>query len=69
MIINKEHSNLAEIELAMQESARIHKAALDQSLYTTIDKKNDEELYEFLCAIQEIPELVNTWGIVVGQAA
>jgi len=53
----------------MQESARIHKAALDQSLYTTIDKKNDEELYEFLCAIQEIPELVNTWGIVVGQAA
>jgi hypothetical protein len=61
--------NLAELELAARESNRIHKAALDQTLYTNIGKQNDAELYEFLCAVQEIPNMVDTWGIVVGYAS
>ena len=61
--------NIAEMEVAMKESCRIHRAALDQSLYTNIGKKNDAELYDFLCAIQEIPQMVDTWGIVVGHAS
>jgi hypothetical protein len=61
--------NIKEMETALRESTRIHRAALDQSLYTNIGKQNDAELYDFLCAIQEIPQMVDTWGIVVGHAA
>ena len=61
--------NIAEMEVAMKESARIHRAALDQSLYTNIGKKNDAELYDFLCSMLEIPQMKETWGIVVGEAA
>ena len=64
-----EAPNIKEMEVAMRESARIHRAALDQSLYTNIGKQNDAELYDFLCAIQEIPQMVDTWGIVVGHAS
>ena len=64
-----EAPNIKEMEVAMRESARIHRAALDQSLYTNIGKKNDEQLYDFLCAILEIPDMVDTWGIVVGYAS
>jgi|TARA_R110002020_G_scaffold281736_4_gene497458 hypothetical protein len=65
----KNTPNLVEMEQAMQESARIHKAVLDQSIYTNIGKKNDAELYDFLCAVQEIPQMVDTWGIVIGYAS
>ena len=61
--------NIKEMESALRESVRIHRAALDQSLYTNIGKKNDEQLYDFLCAILEIPDMVDTWGIVVGNAS
>ena len=61
--------NINEMETALRESVRIHRAALDQSLYTNIGKKNDEQLYDFLCAILEIPDMVDTWGIVVGYAS
>ena len=61
--------NIKEMEVALRESVRIHSAVLDQSLYTNIGKQNDAELYDFLCAIQEIPQMVDTWGIVVGHAS
>lgn len=54
-----------EMKKAMRESAKVHKSALNESLYL---KGKDKHLYEFLCALHDIPEMVEDWGLIVGEA-
>jgi hypothetical protein len=61
-------TNSAEMEEALRHTSSMHTAILDQTLYTNIGKNNDEKLYNFLCAMREIPQMVEYWGIVVGEA-
>ena len=62
-------TNSVEIEKALQHTMSIHKGALDQTLYTNIGKKNDAKLYDFLCAMIEIPQMAEDWGLIVGEAS
>jgi hypothetical protein len=60
--------NIQDIEVALKETSKIHRAALDGTLYTNIGRNADAKLYDFLCAIQELPIMVQNMGIVVGKA-
>ncbi len=64
----KTPDNIEEIEIALEETAKIHRAALDGTLYTNIGRNADAKLYDFLCSIQEVPIIVDNMGLVVGTA-
>jgi hypothetical protein len=53
------------VEAILEQSDKIRTTALNGTLYTVDD---DNDLYDFLRMMYEVPYMREEWGLVVGEA-